>query len=169
MLQRKKRAAKNTWFKLFSPLITTGERQGQRDYERKVEIRVIPEASFNIYGDKKTNGFTLSELKHLIKTGGPLENHNQDDMDSDVSSVSARVVMGTGDGEFSKDELQQIVTTMEKEGGPWSPQSPMDAQDVERMKREGRWNDDSTVAPANGPSVVGPLSREAEPATAVSK
>lgn len=139
MLQRKKKAARNTWYKLYRPLIETGELAGQRDTQRiGARVQVIPEESFNEYGDKKTNGFTLSEIRQVIKTGKTAYNRLEEDMDGDSSVYSAKLAMGDGDDEFTKEELKEIVETMEKEGGVYTKPSPMDAQDYARLEREGR-------------------------------
>ncbi len=167
-LQRKKRAARNTWFKLYRPIIETGEKQGQRDYQRSVKIQIIPEESFNVYGDKKTNGFTLSEVKGLIENGGVLENHREDDMEGDASYVTATVKMGDRPDEFSKKELQHIVRTMEKEGGVYNQASPFDREDYDRLNREGRWDDANTIAPGNGSTSFGPSGGETEQSAKIS-
>ena len=164
MLQRKKRKAANTWYKLGRPLIASGEKAGQWDQERiTASIQVIPEEDFNEYGDRKVTGFTLSEIADAIKTGkSNILRLNPEDQDS---AIVARMVVGSGLDEFTAVELQQILD--EAGGTVISKPSPMDDKDRmrEKMKRDmepkskgGRPKKIVVIADptADGPTEVGP-------------
>lgn len=133
MLQRKRGKASNTWYKLGRPLITSGETAGQRDQERiMATIQVIPEEIFGPFGERKVTGFTLSEIAEVVETGvAKILRLNPEDPDS---TIVARIVPGAGLDEFTRPELQRILTEMG--GTVLSSPSPMDDKDRMRIKLE---------------------------------
>lgn len=176
MLQRKKRAASNTWFKLGRPKITSGEKAGQRDQERiTASIQVIPD-DFDKYGDRKVTGFTLAEIAHCRETGeGKTLLLNPEDPDS---PIVARISVGEGIDQFTKVELGQILEGMG--GAVLSTPSPLDDKDRMRLKLErdlepkdkgGRPKKNVVVADptANGPASTGAVDSEDSTARAVSE
>lgn len=127
MVERKSEKAANVWFKQGRPVIADGERAGQRDTERiTATVQIIPDDAFDDFGNRKLNGFTLDELKKCHETGEPLIIRNSD------GAVTARVVIGNDDFSFTKKELKQIITEVEKTGVQLL-KSPMDRSDLERL------------------------------------
>lgn len=126
MVQRKSEKAANTWFKIAQPLITKGEKAGQRDTPRiTVTVQVIPDTAFDGFGHRKLTGFTLAELEKCYKTGEPLQIKDREDR------ILARVEIGGEYNQLTKEELKQIIDETKRSGLLLSA-SPMDQIDLER-------------------------------------
>ena len=157
MLERKKRKASNTWYRLGRPMITSGEMAGQRDQERiVVSIQIVPEGSFDEYGDRKVTGFMLSEIVEMVETGkGKTLYGNVDDNTESV--VFASISIGDGMNQVTITELKQILEAMG--GKVLSTPSPMDTKDRERRRLEK----DPEVKVVVVPGQMGPLPPEEFP------
>lgn len=134
MLERKKRKASNVWYRLGRPMIESGEAAGTRDQERMVvSIQIVPEGSFDEYGDRKVTGFTLSEIAEMVETGkGKILLSNPEEGIEGI--VLAQISVGDGMHQVSITELKQILT--EAGGKVLSTPSPLDAKDRERMRAQ---------------------------------
>ena len=157
MLLRKARRASNTWYRLGRPLIPSGEMAGQHDQERiVVSIQIVPEGSFDEYGDRKVTGFMLSEITEMVETGkGKTLYGNVDDNTESVAF--ARISIGDGMNQVTITELKQILEAM---GGKiLSTPSPMDNKDLARL----RALKDPEVKVVVVPGQMGPLPPEEFP------
>jgi hypothetical protein len=176
MLQRKARAAANTWYKLGRPLITSGDRAGQHDQERiTAQIQVI-EDDLGPYGERKVTGFTLAEIAKCAATGqGQTILLNPEDPDS---VIVARISVGTGIDQFTVDELHEVIRGMG--GVVLSTPSPLDDKDRLRIKLErdlapkekgGRPKKNVTLSDTStdGPAGVGAVDSQDSAARAVSE
>lgn len=134
MLLRKARKASNTWYRLGRPKITSGEMAGQRDQERiVVSIQIVPEDSFDEYGDRKVTGFTLKEIAEMVETGtGKTILSNPEDQMEGL--VLAQISIGDGMDQVTLTELRQILDAMG--GTVLSTPSPLDTKDRERLRAE---------------------------------
>lgn len=129
MLKRKEGKAANEWVKIERPIITSGEKAGQRDSERiTARVLVIGETAFTPFGERKLNGFTLDELKGCLESGEDLIIKNPE------GTVTARVSVGQNIDQFSRSELKEIIEAVD-ESGILLVESPVDQADLERMGR----------------------------------
>lgn len=132
MLIRKNKAAANSWYKLGRPIITSGDKAGQRDTERIVfNLKVIPEDAFTMFGDRKVTGFTLDEIK-AVYNGGPPQYLYGEEVD-DI--LLAKLEMGPGMDQVTKEELGQVIEAVTKTGILNTP-SPLDPADRMRLNLE---------------------------------
>jgi len=124
-VKRGERTARNKWVKNAAPLVD-GKRLAPRATAR---IQVIPEGAFNVYGDRKIAGITLSELKEVVKTAHPWTYKDRD------GRVIASITVGEGDDQWTLEELREIVATVEAEGVILL-ESPMGVEDIELANRK---------------------------------
>lgn len=126
-VERGKRKAINKFYKMGRPLITSGEKAGQRDTERiTARIQVVPEA-MDQYHEKKLNGFTLEEIEAVRKTGNPVYVRNQEGV------VTAKIEVGTDLDQWTVEELDEVIAAVKADGGPVLDESPLDRYDLERL------------------------------------
>lgn len=130
VVMRGSRKARNKFYKLGRPMITSGDKKGQRDSERIVaQIRIIPNAT-DMFGRRKLTGFTVDEIRQVADGGGPLTVED----DENKGRVLASLSCGPGLEQWTKEELYEIVDTVTKEGGPLLLPSRMDQKDLERLR-----------------------------------
>lgn len=129
MVQRGQKKARNKFYKLEQPLIASGAHAGRRDSPRiTARVQVIPDGAFNMFGERKLTGFTLDEIKDVADGGAP--KYITDDEDRQL----AKLELGPGIDQWTKDELYEIVDTVRKEGGVFLTASRMDRFDLERER-----------------------------------
>lgn len=128
MVVRGKRYAMNKWIKIETPIGKEGRRLPPTTTAR---IQVVPDAS-NRFGERKLTGITLSELKDLAENGGTFTLNDP----RDPGRVVLRIVCGNDEYSWSKEELQDIVNTIESEGGLLMTDAPKGVQDVQLENQE---------------------------------
>lgn len=122
MILRGKRNAMNKWIKIETPISKrTGRRTAPMTTAR---FQIIPEGCLNRFGERKITGIMLSELKTVAQSGQPFIYKDRDGRET------VRVETGPGETQWSREELEHIIATVEAEGGVLLNESPMGVADV---------------------------------------
>lgn len=129
VIGRGKRKARNKFYKINSPLITSGHMAGRRDSPRiTARLQIIPDTAFDQFNDRKLTGFTLAELQTVADGGEPVILTDNDDR------VMAKLSLGPALDQWTKAELCEILDTVRESGGVFLTASRQDTSDLQREK-----------------------------------